>query len=152
MRRGWRRSAPRRGSARSTNPVRPELLYLDDAGWDRALAGRAVRELSGLPRPLGPGIIDAGGRIGRDFIPERQQEALSLFGALAAHVAARRRVGNVVLASYSKGARERMAGLLADSGVTDAREIATADATSRRRRAGSISRSGGWSTGSRRRT
>ena len=71
-------------------------------------------------------MIDAGGRIGRDFAPERQQEQLSLFGALAAHVAARRKQGDVVIASYSDGARERLAGLLADSGVTDAREIARA--------------------------
>ncbi|MER2508814.1 MAG: transcription-repair coupling factor, partial [Amaricoccus sp.] len=108
-------------------PCPPDLLYLDETAWDRALAGRAIRQLAVLPRPLGPGIIDAGGRVGRDFAPERQQEALSLFGAVAAHVAAKRRTGDVVLASYSKGARERMAGLLADSGVTDAREIARTD-------------------------
>lgn len=111
-------------------PCPPELLYLDEARWAAVLAGRPVRQLSALPQPLGLGVIDAGGRIGRDFVPERQQESLSLFGAVAAHVAVRRKTGNVVLASYSKGARERMAGLLADSGVEDAREIATfADVT-----------------------
>jgi transcription-repair coupling factor (superfamily II helicase) len=51
---------------------------------------------------------------------------VSLFGALAAHVAARRKAGDVVIASYSAGARERLGGLLADSGVTDAREIGRA--------------------------
>jgi transcription-repair coupling factor (superfamily II helicase) len=71
-------------------------------------------------------VIDAGGRIGRDFAPERQREGANLFDALAAHVEARRRAGDVVLASYSAGARERLAGLIADSGVTDAREIARA--------------------------
>ena len=90
------------------------------------MAGRPLHQLAALPQPLGPGVIDAGGRIGRDFAPERQQEAVSLFGALAAHVAARRRTGDVVIASYSAGARERLAGLLADSGVTDAREIGRA--------------------------
>ena len=108
-------------------PCPPGELYLDETAWDRALGARAIRQLSVLPRPLGPGVIDAGGRVGRDFAPERQQETLSLFGAVAAHVAERRRTGNVVLASYSRGARERMAGLLADSGVTDARESARAD-------------------------
>ncbi|MFO1106123.1 MAG: transcription-repair coupling factor [Amaricoccus sp.] len=107
-------------------PCPPGLLYADDTAWEAALAGRPVRQLAALPQPLGPGVIDAGGRIGRDFAPERQQEELSLFGAVAAHVAERRRSGTVVLASYSAGARERMAGLLADSGVTDAREIARA--------------------------
>ena len=107
-------------------PVPPGELYLDEAAFDAALANRPVHQLAALPQPLGPGVIDAGGRIGRDFAPERQQERVSLFGSLADHVKARRRAGDVVLASYSKGARERLMGLLSDSGVTDAREIARA--------------------------
>ena len=107
-------------------PAAPELLYLDDAAWSAALDGRIVRQMVALPQPPGPTSIDAGGRIGRDFAPERQQETVSLFGALAAHVAERRRAGNVVLASYSKGALERMAGLLEDDGVTGAKEAARA--------------------------
>ena len=91
-------------------PVPPGELYLDDAAWDAAVGGRPLHQLAALPQPLGPGVIDAGGRIGRDFAPERQQEAISLFGALAAHVAARRRAGDVVIASYSAGARERLVG------------------------------------------
>ena len=104
-------------------PVPPGELYLDDAAWEAAVAERPVHQLDALPQPLGPGVIDAGGRIGRDFAPERQQERVSLFGALAEHIRARRRAGDVVVASYSAGARERLAGLLADSGVTDAREV-----------------------------
>jgi transcription-repair coupling factor (superfamily II helicase) len=107
-------------------PVPPHELYLDEADWEAAVAGRPLHQLSVLPQPLGPGVIDAGGRIGRDFAPERQQEQVSLFGALATHVAARRKAGDVVIASYSAGARERLGGLLADSGVTDAHEIARA--------------------------
>ncbi len=107
-------------------PVPPHELYLDDAAWDAAVAARPLHQLSALPQPLGPGVIDAGARIGRDFAPERQQEQVSLFGALATHVAARRKAGDVVIASYSGGARERLGGLLADSGVTDAREIGKA--------------------------
>ncbi len=107
-------------------PVPPAELYLDDAGWEAAVAGRPLHQLSVLPQPLGPGVIDAGGRIGRDFAPERQQERVSLFGALAAHVATRRKAGDVVIASYSAGARERLAGLLADAGVADAREVGRA--------------------------
>ncbi len=105
-------------------PVPPGELYLDDRAWEAAISGRPLHQISALPQPLGPGVIDAGGRIGRDFAPERQQEGLNLFGALAAHVAARRARGDVVVASYSAGARERLAGLLADAGVTGARAIA----------------------------
>ncbi|MFO1144089.1 MAG: transcription-repair coupling factor [Amaricoccus sp.] len=107
-------------------PVPPGELYLDEGAWDEAVAGRPLHQLSVLPQPLGPGVIDAGGRVGRDFAPERQQEQVSLFGALAAHLAVRRKTGDVVVASYSAGARERLGGLLADSGVADAREIARA--------------------------
>ena len=108
-------------------PAPPELLYLDEAAFDAALGRERPRhELSALPRHSGPGVIDAGGRIGRDFAPERQQEQVSLFGALADHIRARRKSGNVVVASYSKGARERLEGLLSDSGIADAREITRA--------------------------
>ncbi len=104
-------------------PVAPELLYLDEAAWDAALDGRAVRQLSVLPQPVGLGVTDAGGRVGRSFAPERQQENVSLFGALADHVKARRAESQVILASYSEGARERMGTLLEDSGVLDARPL-----------------------------
>ncbi len=98
-------------------PVPPHELYLDEAAWVAALGARPVHELSPLPRHSGPGVIDAGGRIGRDFAPERQQESVSLFGALADHVREKRKTGNVVVASYSKGARERLEGLLVGCGA-----------------------------------
>ena len=98
-------------------PARPEALYLDDAAWAAAVAGHRVLALSPLPRASGPGVIDAGGRIGRDFAPERQQEQISLFGALADHIRTRRRESQVVVASYSEGARERLKGLLEDENV-----------------------------------
>ncbi len=107
-------------------PSPPDELYLAPGVFAAALAGRPAHRLAALPQPLGPGVIDAGGRIGRDFAPERQNEAVNLFDALAAHIKGRRRAGNVVVASYSKGARERLAGLLADSGLDDAVPIAKA--------------------------
>jgi transcription-repair coupling factor (superfamily II helicase) len=107
-------------------PVPPGALYLDPDALARAMKDRPNHWLIALPQPLGPGVIDAGGRIGRDFAPERQAENLNLFDALADHVKAKRRSGDVVVASYSAGARERLSGLLADSGVTGAIEISRA--------------------------
>ncbi|QGX98519.1 transcription-repair coupling factor [Roseovarius faecimaris] len=101
-------------------PIAPELLYLDDDAWEAALGARRVMQLVPLPQATGPGVIDAGGRIGRDFAPERQQENISLFGALKDHVQARMTEGPVLLASYSEGARERMEGLLEDEGLIGA--------------------------------
>ncbi len=103
-------------------PSPPGLLYLDDAAWTAAVAGQRVVQLSVMPQATGPGVTDAGGRIGRDFAPERQNEKLSLFGALVQHIRERSRGGPVVIASYSEGARERLKGLLEDNGLENTSE------------------------------
>ncbi|TYB81630.1 transcription-repair coupling factor [Maritimibacter fusiformis] len=105
-------------------PCPPGLLYLDDAAWGEAVGGHRVIGFSALPQPTGPGVLDGGGRIGRNFAPERQQEKINLFSALADHVRAKREAGPVVVASYSEGARERLQGLLADEGLTATAPIA----------------------------
>lgn len=105
-------------------PVPAEELYLDDAAWETALSVVRVVQLSPLPQSPGPGVLDAGARAGRNFAPERQQEKINLFGALAEHVQALAKTGQVVIASWSDGARERLKGLLVDNGVTGAKEIA----------------------------
>ena len=104
-------------------PCPPHLLYLDDQGWDAAIAGHRTIQLVALPQPTGPGVLDAGGRIGRNFAPERQLENVSLFGALSDHLKVRLKEGQVVVASYSDGARERLKGLLEDEGVKGAHLI-----------------------------
>ncbi|WP_415184020.1 transcription-repair coupling factor [Phaeovulum sp.] len=104
-------------------PAAPDLLYLDDAGWNAALAAHRTIHLSVLAQPTGPGALDAGGRLGRNFAPERKLENVSLFGALKDHIKASFKVGQVVIASWSEGARERLKGLLEDEGLTGARLI-----------------------------
>jgi transcription-repair coupling factor (superfamily II helicase) len=105
-------------------PVPPGELYLDDAAWEAALAATRLVQLSPLAQAPGPGVLDAGARVGRNFAPERQQEKINLFEALADHVRALSKDGQVVLASWSDGARERLKGLLSDNGLTGAKEIA----------------------------
>ncbi|MEY8802750.1 transcription-repair coupling factor [Leisingera sp. XS_AS12] len=101
-------------------PTPPGLLYLDDGAWEQATSNHRVVQFHPLPQASGPGTVDAGGRIGRNFAPERQQEKISLFGVLAEHIKARMQVGPVVVASYSEGARERLAGLIEDEGLAEA--------------------------------
>ena len=101
-------------------PSKPDGLYLDADAWDRAVADRRMLQFAPLPQPTGPGVIDTGGRIGRNFSPERQQENISLFGSLAQHIQAKLEVGPVVVASYSEGARERLSGLIEDEGLAEA--------------------------------
>ncbi|CUH88384.1 Transcription-repair-coupling factor [Phaeobacter sp. CECT 5382] len=100
-------------------PTPPGLLYLDDAAWEAALGGHRMIQFHPLAQASGPGVVDAGGRIGRNFAPERQQESVSLFGALAAHIKTRLHEGPVVVASYSEGARERLTGLIEDEGLAE---------------------------------
>ncbi|MFN3723992.1 MAG: transcription-repair coupling factor [Paracoccaceae bacterium] len=99
-------------------PAAPGLLYLDDAAWETAVAAHRVVQLSPYAQSPGPGILDAGGRAGRSFAPERQQENISLFRALSDHLRVLREDAQVVIASWSEGARERLEGLLQDQGVT----------------------------------
>jgi transcription-repair coupling factor (superfamily II helicase) len=101
-------------------PAAPKLMYLDDADWAAAVADHRVIQLSPLAAAPGPGVVDAGGRAGRSFAPERQQENISLFAALADHLKALRKERQVVIASWSEGARERLRGLMEDQGVIGA--------------------------------
>ncbi|WP_111734291.1 transcription-repair coupling factor [Roseovarius amoyensis] len=118
---GARRHAlGQRGAGSVYKPVPPETLYLDPAAWDVAVAGRRCLSFSPLPQSPGPGVIDAGGRIGRSFAPERQQENVNLFSVLKDHVEAKLEVGPVLIAAFSEGARERLEGLLEDEGLIGA--------------------------------
>jgi transcription-repair coupling factor (superfamily II helicase) len=113
------------------HPIPPDELYLDDTAWQAATATRRMLHFSALPRPTGQGVIDAGGRIGRSFAPERQQENTNLFSALKDHIAARMATASVLVATWSEGARERIEGLLADEGLIGAVTIRNADGLTR---------------------
>ena len=52
-------------------PLKPETLYLKDGEWKDALAHHLVRDLTPFQAPESKTSVDAGGRQGRDFAPER---------------------------------------------------------------------------------
>ncbi|MDN5569544.1 MAG: transcription-repair coupling factor, partial [Paracoccus sp. (in: a-proteobacteria)] len=89
-------------------PVPPDAMFPTDAEWNAWLSPHRVLRLSVLNQPPGPGVLDAGGRAGRNFAPERQAESINLFGALADHIKSLRKTHRVVIASFSEGARERL--------------------------------------------
>ena len=99
-------------------PLPPDRLYLDAAGWEACLQDRPSAVL--LPAAVSDGP-DAGGRPAIDFSEARARPDIDLYGAvadrLAAHAAAGRRV---LLAAYSEGSRDRLAGLLGEQGVAAA--------------------------------
>jgi len=100
-------------------PVPPERLYLDDSAWQAAILDRRVIRMSARAHDDEAGSVDAGGRQGRNFSPERQQGNMNLFRVLKDHIETRRREGPVIVASYSEGARERLQSLLKDEGLED---------------------------------
>ncbi|MDO5528495.1 MAG: transcription-repair coupling factor [Paracoccus sp. (in: a-proteobacteria)] len=118
-----RKESRRSGAEAVYRPVPPDLLFADDAAWQDWLAPRRVLQFSVNPAPPGPKVLDAGGRVGRNFAPERQAEKLDLFGALGAHMRDLGKTHRIVIASFSEGARDRIAGLIGDEGIEGARPI-----------------------------
>ena len=63
-------------------------------------------------------MIDAGGRVGRDFAPERAQESVNVFEAAVAHIKSLQGQGaKVIVAGWSDGSRERLSHVLAEHGL-----------------------------------
>ena len=103
-------------------PLKPDALYLDRAQWDAALEGRAVRRFSAFKREASPAVVDMGAEVGRSFAPERAQDSVNLFEAVAAHALALGKLGKRVLfASWSDGASERLGVMLGDHGLKSVR-------------------------------
>ncbi len=106
-------------------PLKPETLYLSDAEWNAALGKNILRELSPFQAPDSMTSLDAGGRLGRDFAPERQGGNLNVFQAAADHLKTLQAAGKrVLVASWTEGSLERMGGVMSDHGVTPIKKVA----------------------------
>lgn len=103
-------------------PCPARALYLDRAALEEATSGHETIQLSILPRPE-EGAKDGGGRLGKTFEKERQANNAGLFGILAGHVRKAADGRNVVIASATEGARERLGELLEENGIGSARRI-----------------------------
>jgi transcription-repair coupling factor (superfamily II helicase) len=103
--------------AGSYRPLEPQALYFSKAEWEGFEAERPIHLASPFHEPESDRVIDFGVDAARDFAPERAQQS-NIYEAVAKHVADLRRSGRkVVLASYTRGASERLAGLLEDHGL-----------------------------------
>ena len=106
-------------------PLKPGTLYLSDADWKAALARHVLRDLTPFQAPESTASVDAGGKQGRDFAPERQGGNLNVFQAAADHLKALQGAGKrVLVASWTDGSAERMGGVLSDHGATPIRKVA----------------------------
>ena len=97
--------------------VRPELFYLSPDQGSEILKDRTVKWLYPQKLPTGLGALDGGGRAGKLFSVERQQESLSLLEALANYVQTTRKSTQVVIACWTEGSRDRLKQMLTDHGV-----------------------------------
>ncbi|PKQ01221.1 MAG: transcription-repair coupling factor, partial [Alphaproteobacteria bacterium HGW-Alphaproteobacteria-13] len=111
------RVAAEREQAGSYRPLAPEALYLTEDEWRDAEAARPVHVVTPFDVPPSASVIDLETHAARDFTPERTAE-LNVYDKVADHLADERRKGRrTIIASYSGGARERLAGLLKEHGV-----------------------------------
>jgi transcription-repair coupling factor (superfamily II helicase) len=111
------------------HPVPADSMFLDEATWKSLLdAAPHVIAFDTFERPEGEGapVISFAGRQGRSFAPERQTEGTNVFDAVVAH--AKKLIGDkkiVIVACWSVGARERLATLLAEHGLSDTIKVET---------------------------
>ncbi|MEE9139723.1 MAG: transcription-repair coupling factor [Alphaproteobacteria bacterium] len=114
-------SGIRIGSEAVYRPLPPERLYLSGDEWDGLLAGRPAASFSPFAGPdHAEDSVDAGGRGGRDFADVRARPGANVFDAVTDEIKAQHEAGRrVLIACYSAGARERLAGLFRDHGIGD---------------------------------
>ncbi len=104
----------------SYRPLKPDSLYFSADEWAATVEAKTIHLLTPFHEPESQQVIDFGVDQARDFAPERAQ-GVNVYEAVAAHIRTLGREGRkVVLASYSRGSRERLAGLLADHGLAAA--------------------------------
>lgn len=117
------RTRAMQSEAGSYRPLDPDALYLGAEEWERLARAQPVHRTSPFPEAEAAGTIDFGVEPARDFAPERARNA-NVYEAVAEHIGKLRRSGHkVVLASYTRGARERLGGLLEDHGVKSSRGV-----------------------------
>ncbi len=108
----------------SYRPLKPEALYLTEAEWDAA-ARRPIHIVTPFDVPPSAAVIDLESFAARDFTPERTAD-LNVYDKVADHLSDERRKGRrTIIASYSGGARERLAGLLKEHGVDGLAQVDT---------------------------
>jgi transcription-repair coupling factor (superfamily II helicase) len=120
--------ARRRAQAGETSyrPLPPDALYLAPGEWAERVAATPKARLTPFAERGAGQAIDLAVKPGRSFAPERAGDRANVFDAVAEHLSALAEAGKrVVVASWSGGARERLAPILHDHGVKKTAEVST---------------------------
>ena len=108
-------------------PLPPDALYLSEGEWHARLADRAVGAFTPFAAPEGASVIDLGAASGVDLAEARVQGGSAVYDAACAAIADEIAAGHrVVVAGYSEGSRDRLAGLLRDHGLDAIETVETA--------------------------
>ena len=105
------------------HPVPRDTLFLTARDWENSLSKHKGGAFSpfDVPDVTSSGAfqhIDAGGRLGRDFVDFRVQRDVDLFGEVIAHVCKQQDQGRrVVLTALSEGSRDRLRKVLGEHGL-----------------------------------
>jgi transcription-repair coupling factor (superfamily II helicase) len=120
-------------------PLPLSRLYLPEDEWKERLAAAPLARLTPFEaQPGAANIVDCGGRVGRNFAPERQNENANVFDAAVAHIRALRDRGlSVIVAGWSDGSRERLSHVLAEHGLKSI-ELVSSYHQARTARAGAL--------------
>ena len=116
----------RQGEKAGYKPAPPDALYLDQHGFDDALAGRARLDISPFAEDdlAGRRQITGSASQGRSFAAERASSERNVFDAVREHAASLVKAGKkVAIACWSEGSRDRMAQVLADHDLANARAV-----------------------------
>ena len=101
----------------SYRPLPENTLYLSQDEWEHKVEHRPLHITTPFREPESATVLDFDVDSPRDFTPERTAQE-NVYEAVAAHSRKLHRDGRkLILASYSIGSRERLAGLLADHGL-----------------------------------
>ncbi|WP_213979468.1 transcription-repair coupling factor [Sphingomonas sp. dw_22] len=109
----------------SYRPLDAAALYLTGEEWAQKLDHGPVHTATPFHEPESKTVLEFNVDGPRDFAPERAAAA-NVYEAVVDFLAKARKGGRkAILASYSGGARDRLAGLLADHGLKNARNADT---------------------------
>ncbi len=107
------------------NPLPTNRLYLTGEEWSATLDARAVGAFTAFAAPEGiAGTTSLGGRRSEDFSTARNRPDINLLDAVRERFVRDVEAGRrVVVICYSRGSRDRLAGLLVDHGVAGTQPV-----------------------------